>query len=111
MLNHFLGFEAFYEASKGKLKEIAVFTSASEGFSFKNTNCTISESLQRLSSVVKAAQEKDIKVRAYVSCVAKCPYDGNVDPEMVSKVSSTLLNLGCYEISLGDTIGAATPST
>ena len=104
-----LGFENFYQASLGKMKEIAIFASASEGFSLKNTNCSISESLERLKSVAKAAQERDIKVRGYVSCIVKCPYDGLVDLNSVLKVSTELLEMGCYEVSLGDTIGVATP--
>ena len=92
------------------MNEIAVFTSASESFSMKNTNCTISESLQRLKSVVRSSIDKNIRVRAYISCIAKCPFEGDVGPEMVLKVSEELFDMGCSEISLGDTIGAATPS-
>lgn len=95
--------------TQGKLKEIAIFSSASEGFSLKNTNCSVSESLERLRSVTKAAVSKGIKVRGYVSCIVMCPYDGRVDPDNVLKVSSEMLEMGCYEVSLGDTIGAATP--
>lgn len=103
------GFENFYAATEGRMKEIAIFTSASESFSQKNTNCSVSESLERLRIVTKAASDKNIRVRGYVSCIVKCPYDGQVDPDNVLKASKELLDMGCYEISLGDTIGAATP--
>jgi hydroxymethylglutaryl-CoA lyase len=91
------------------MKEIAIFTSASERFSLKNTNCSIEESLERLRTVSRAAKNKNIRIRGYVSCIAKCPYEGAVDPDHVVKVTTELLNMGCYEVSLGDTIGAATP--
>lgn len=93
------------------VKEIAVFGAASEGFSQKNTNCSIDESLKRIKEVVRIALEHNIKVRGYVSCVIKCPYDGDVDPRKVAELSKILYNMGCYEISLGDTIGAGTPLT
>lgn len=93
------------------VKEIAVFGAASEGFSQKNTNCSIDESLKRIREVVRVALEHDIKVRGYVSCVIKCPYDGDVEPKRVAELSRILYNMGCYEISLGDTIGAGTPLT
>lgn len=105
----FVGFEGFYEATQGKLKEIALFSSASEGFSLRNTNCSVSKSLQKLKVVAEAARAENIRVRGYVSCIAKCPYDGKVDPDSVVRVSEELLTMGCYEVSLGDTIGAATP--
>lgn len=92
-------------------KEIAVFGAASEGFSRKNTNCSIEESLDRIREVVRVALENNVKVRGYVSCVIKCPYDGEVEPKKVAELSSILYNMGCYEISLGDTIGAGTPLT
>lgn len=106
-----LGFDNFYNVTKGKMKEIAIFTSASEGFSQKNTNCSISESLERLKIVAKSAADKGIRVRGYVSSIVKCPYDGTVSPDSVLNVSSKLLEMGCFEVSLGDTIGAATPGT
>lgn len=93
------------------VKEIAVFGAASEGFSQKNTNCSIEDGLKRIKEVVKIALEHNIKVRGYVSCVIKCPYDGDVEPKRVAELSRTLYNMGCYEISLGDTIGAGTPLT
>lgn len=93
------------------VKEIAVFGAASEGFSQKNTNCSISESLKRIKEVVRVALEHNIKVRGYVSCVIKCPYDGDIEPTKVAELSKILYGMGCYEISLGDTIGAGTPLT
>lgn len=91
------------------VKEIAVFGAASEGFSQKNTNCSIEEGLKRIREVVKVALDHGIKVRGYVSCVIKCPYDGDVEPKRVAELSKILYSMGCYEISLGDTIGAGTP--
>lgn len=102
------GLEAALEVGA---KEIAVFMSASEGFSQSNTNCSINESLKRINEVVRLAQEREIKVRGYVSCVIKCPYDGDVEPKKVAELSRVLYDMGCYEISLGDTIGAGTPKT
>lgn len=89
--------------------EIAVFAAASEMFSQKNINCSIEESLTRFRPVIEMARDSDIKVRGYVSCVAGCPYQGNVRPEKVADVSAALYEMGCYEISLGDTIGVGTP--
>ncbi len=91
------------------LKEVSVFTAASESFTQKNTNCSIAESLQRFVPVIAQAQQHNIKVRAYVSCVLGCPYEGEIDPKKVQEVTEKLLNLGCYEVSLGDTIGVGTP--
>ena len=92
------------------VEEIAVFASASEPFSQKNINCTIAESLDRFAPVMVMAKENGVKVRGYVSCVAGCPYQGAVRPEKVAEVSSRLYEMGCYEISLGDTIGVGTPN-
>ena len=89
--------------------EIAVFASASEGFSQANINCSISESFQRFGLVIVAAHDKKLQVRGYVSCVTDCPYDGPTDPKMVARVAGELFGMGCYEISLGDTIGSGTP--
>ncbi|OED41394.1 hydroxymethylglutaryl-CoA lyase [Endozoicomonas sp. (ex Bugula neritina AB1)] len=89
--------------------EVAVFTSASEGFSQHNINCSISDSLKRFEPVIEAAHIHDIPVRGYVSCVMGCPYDGDVAPVKVTEVCDTLFQMGCYEISLGDTIGTGTP--
>lgn len=101
-----------YQAAKScGVDEIAVFASASESFSTKNINCSISESLERLKQVIQVAKEDGIPIRGYVSCVVACPYEGVVSPEKVANVTQTLLKLGCYEVSLGDTIGAGTPET
>lgn len=89
--------------------EVAIFGAASESFSQKNINCSIAESLERFAPVMEAAQQQGIKVRGYVSCVLGCPYEGEISPEAVRMVSKTLLDMGCYEISLGDTIGVGTP--
>ncbi|WP_333969927.1 hydroxymethylglutaryl-CoA lyase [Alteromonas mediterranea] len=91
------------------VKEVAVFGSASEAFSQKNINCSISESLKRFEDVFQLAVQNNIKVRGYVSCVMGCPYQGDISPKTVTQVSKALLDMGCYEISLGDTIGAGTP--
>lgn len=92
------------------VEEIAVFASASEPFSQKNINCSIAESLERFAPVMAMAKGAGIKVRGYVSCVAGCPYQGAVRPEKVADVSTRLFEMGCYEISLGDTIGVGTPN-
>ncbi len=89
--------------------EVAIFGSASEGFSRANINATIAESLARFAPVAEAAGEAGLPVRGYVSCVTDCPYDGPVAPEQVARVAGELLRMGCYEISLGDTTGQATP--
>ena len=91
-------------------KEVAIFAAASEDFSQKNINCSIEESLQRFKPITEDAAKRGIKVRGYVSCVMGCPYQGEVEPEKVAEVSQQLLDLGCYEISLGDTIGIGTAS-
>lgn len=91
------------------VEEIAVFGAASEGFSRKNINCSVAESIARFAPVVESALGKGVKVRGYVSCVLGCPYDGAVAPSAVADVASKLAHLGCYEISLGDTIGVGTP--
>lgn len=90
-------------------KEVAVFTAASESFTRKNINCSIDESLEKFADVMAAAKANDIKVRGYVSCMVDCPYEGAIDPQHVVKVSKRLLDMGCYEVSLGETIGTATP--
>lgn len=90
--------------------EIAVFAAASESFSQKNINCSIAESLERFRPVIASAQQHDIKVRGYVSCVAGCPYEGLIAPDKVADVAAQLHDAGCYEISLGDTIGVGTPN-
>jgi hydroxymethylglutaryl-CoA lyase len=101
------GFEA---AKASKVEEIAVFGAASETFSQKNINCSIDESLDRFAPVCEAAKAEGIRVRGYVSCVLGCPYEGEIAPAKVAHVSQRLAALGCYEISLGDTIGVGTPA-
>ncbi|MBN8981582.1 MAG: hydroxymethylglutaryl-CoA lyase [Rhizobiales bacterium] len=102
--------EKGYEAAKAAgAKVIAVFASASEGFSKANINCTVAESIERFTPVVQHARADGIKVRGYVSCVLGCPYDGEVKPAAVAAVAKKLWDLGCYEVSLGDTIGVGTP--
>ncbi len=90
--------------------EIAVFAAASESFSQKNINCSIAESLERFVPVLALAQQNNIKVRGYVSCVVGCPYEGAIAPDKVADVSTRLRDMGCYEVSLGDTIGVGTPN-
>ena len=101
----------FENAMRADADEVAIFGSASEGFSQANINCTIAQSLERFEPVVRAAQSAGIAVRGYVSCVTDCPYDGPTAPDKVAEVSQALINMGCYEVSLGDTIGAATPQS
>lgn len=91
--------------------EVAIFGSASEGFSQKNINCSIEDSFSRFLPILEQAKVDKCKVRGYVSCVTDCPYDGPIDPDQVIRVALRLLDMGCYEISLGDTIGAATAET
>lgn len=91
------------------VREVAVFAAASESFSQKNINCSIRESLERFEPVLAEAKKHAIKVRGYVSCVLGCPYEGAIAPKIVADVAKTLHRMGCYEISLGDTIGTGTP--
>lgn len=100
------GFEAALAAGA---REVSVFAAASESFARKNTNCSIAESLERFAPIVEAAKAADIKVRGYVSCVLGCPYEGEIAPLAVADVAQALFDMGCYEISLGDTIGAGSP--
>lgn len=102
------GFDA---AMSVNVDEVAIFGAASQSFSQKNINCSIEKSLDRFSPVVEAALNKGIKVRGYVSCVVGCPYEGDIAPEAVANVAKKLLDMGCYEISLGDTIGVGTPAS
>ena len=103
--------EKGYEASQqAGAKQIAVFAAASESFSRANINCSISESIERFKPVVARARADGVKVRGYVSCVLGCPFDGEIKPKAVADVARTLWDLGCYEISLGDTIGVGTPT-
>ncbi|WP_299768621.1 hydroxymethylglutaryl-CoA lyase [uncultured Tateyamaria sp.] len=99
----------FDDARTAGADEIAVFGSASEGFSRANINASIDESLDRFAPVIDAARAVDLPVRGYVSCVVECPYDGAVDPQAVARVADRLFAMGCYQISLGDTIGQGTP--
>ena len=96
-------------AVAARADEVAVFGSASEGFSRANINSSISESLERFKPLLAAAAESAMLVRGYVSCVVECPYDGPTPPAKVAEVAAALLGMGCYEISLGDTIGRGTP--
>lgn len=99
-----------YEAARAAgVDEIAIFGSASESFSQRNINATITESFERFRPVVEAAAEDGIPVRAYVSCVVHCPYEGTVAPQAVARVAGAMLDLGAYEVSLGDTTGQGTP--
>ncbi len=91
--------------------EVAIFGAASESFSQKNINCSIEESLERFAPIMEAAKEANIKVRGYVSCVLGCPYEGDIDPEQVALVAEKLFKMGCYEISLGDTVGVGNPAS
>lgn len=100
------GLERALEAG---VNEVAVFGAASESFSQRNTNCSISEGLARFEPVAKAALDAGLRVRGYVSVVVDCPYDGAVDAAKVAEVSDALMQMGCYEVSLGDTIGTGTP--
>lgn len=99
-----------YELARSvQVDEVAVFAAASETFSQKNINCSIEESLERFRPLMEAAKDDGIPVRGYISCVLGCPYEGAVDPERVADLSAALLEMGCYEVSLGDTIGVGTP--
>lgn len=100
------GFEA---AVKARADEVAIFGSASESFAQKNINCTIAESLARFEPVARAAKTAGIPVRGYISCVTDCPFEGQISPSVVADVASQLMAMGCYEVSLGDTIGAGSP--
>jgi hydroxymethylglutaryl-CoA lyase len=102
------GFEAAVAAG---VEEVAIFAAASEAFSQKNINCSIAESLERFAPVMAAAKAAQVKVRGYVSCVVGCPYQGEVAPLVVADVAHALYDMGCYEVSLGDTIGVGTPTS
>ncbi len=102
------GFEA---ALAAQADEVAIFASASEGFSQANLNCSISESLDRFAPIAQAAKAAGIPVRGYISCVTDCPFDGPTPPAQVAQLAAKLRAMGCYEISLGDTIGRGTPDT
>jgi hydroxymethylglutaryl-CoA lyase len=101
--------KGFDSAMQAGAQEVAIFGAASESFSQKNINCSIQESLERFAPVVEKAKQHNVPVRGYVSCVLGCPYEGDIKVEDVVSVSKALLDMGCYEISLGDTIGVGTP--
>ncbi|MDX3969286.1 MAG: hydroxymethylglutaryl-CoA lyase [Bradyrhizobium sp.] len=103
--------EKGYDAARAAgAKVVSVFAAASEGFSRANINCTIAESIERFKPVLARARADGIPVRGYISCVLGCPFDGEIKPKAVADLANTLFELGCYEISLGDTIGVGTPS-
>ena len=102
--------EKGYEAARAAgARTVSVFASASEGFSRANINCSVAESIERFKPVLARAKTDGVRVRVYVSCVLGCPFDGEIKPKAVADVAKTLWDLGCYEISLGDTIGVGTP--
>ena len=100
--------QGFERALAAHVDEVAIFAAASEAFSQKNINCSIAESLTRFTALMDAAQRHNIPVRGYISCVVGCPYSGAVEPQTVAQIARDLLAMGCYEISLGDTIGIGT---
>ncbi|MCP4414194.1 MAG: hydroxymethylglutaryl-CoA lyase [Gammaproteobacteria bacterium] len=102
--------QGFKNAINAGAKEVAIFAAASETFSKRNINCGIEESLKKFQPLVKAAQSKNIPVRGYISCVMGCPYEGSISLAKVSDVADQLYKMGCYEISLGDTIGTGNPA-
>ncbi|WP_050909048.1 hydroxymethylglutaryl-CoA lyase [Vibrio campbellii] len=101
--------QGFEKALEAGATHVAIFTSSSEGFCQHNINCSIAESLTRFEPVIELATKHNIPVRGYLSCVADCPYDGPTKPEQVARIANLLVELGCYEVSLGDTIGTGTP--
>lgn len=101
--------QGFEKALEAGANQVAIFTSSSEGFCQHNINCSIADSLTRFEPVMELAAKHNIPVRGYLSCVADCPYDGPTKPEQVARVANLLMELGCYEVSLGDTIGTGTP--
>ncbi|MGF1871050.1 hydroxymethylglutaryl-CoA lyase [Photobacterium indicum] len=101
--------QGFEQAIQSKVNQVAIFTSSSEIFCKKNINCSIAESLKRFEPLITEAKKYNIPVRGYLSCVADCPYDGTTKPEQVAVIAKELFDLGCYEVSLGDTIGTGTP--
>ncbi|WP_061034567.1 MULTISPECIES: hydroxymethylglutaryl-CoA lyase [Vibrio] len=101
--------QGFEKALEAGANQVAIFTSSSEGFCQHNINCSIADSLTRFEPVMELAAKHNIPVRGYLSCVAGCPYDGPTKPEQVARVANLLMELGCYEVSLGDTIGTGTP--
>ena len=102
--------QGFEDALDSGVDEVAIFGSASERFSQKNINCSVDESLDRFAPVIELAKRYELPVRGYVSCVMGCPYEGDIPPENVAHIARRLHDMGCYEISLGDTIGVGTPT-
>ncbi|XP_072944764.1 hydroxymethylglutaryl-CoA lyase, mitochondrial [Epargyreus clarus] len=100
--------KGYETAKKCNIEEIAIFPAGSEGFSQKNLNCSVEEGLRRFKEVAEAAVKDGIRVRGYVSCVVGCPYDGPIKPKVIAKITEELFAMGCYEVSLGDTIGVGT---
>ena len=103
--------QGFDTAIQAGAEEVAIFAAASESFSRKNINCSIAESLKRFEPILSVASSLEIKVRGYVSCVVGCPYEGAISAEQAARVAKTLFDMGCYEVSLGDTIGVGNPSS
>lgn len=101
--------QGYRRAQQAGATEVAIFAAASEAFSQKNINCSIAESVERFEAIMAAAKTDGLPVRGYVSCVAGCPYQGEVDADVVAQISEQLIAMGCYEVSLGDTTGVATP--
>jgi hydroxymethylglutaryl-CoA lyase len=104
-------FQGFQRAVAVQANEVAIFAAASESFSQKNINCSIDESLDRFAPIMEAAKAAELQVRGYISCVVGCPYEGEVDPDKVAEVAVRLHDMGCYEVSLGDTTGVGTPGS
>ncbi|UTF59518.1 hydroxymethylglutaryl-CoA lyase [Gilvimarinus sp. DA14] len=103
--------KGFERARQANASEVAIFAAASEAFSQKNLNCSIEQSLAKFAEVASAAREHSIPLRGYISCVLGCPYSGAVTPELCLEIAQELLSMGCYEISLGDTIGTGTAAS
>lgn len=101
----------YEDALAAGVDEVAIFASASEGFSRKNINASVAESIERFAPILEDARHRDVPVRGYISCVVECPYDGAVAPGAVAALADRLFSMGCYEISLGDTIGAGRPDS
>ena len=101
--------KGFIDALEADVEEVAVFAAASESFSQKNINCSIEESIDRFKPIFESAQKHNIRIRGYVSCALGCPYEGEISPAAVADVAGRLYDMGCYEVSLGDTIGTGTP--
>ncbi|WP_163932143.1 hydroxymethylglutaryl-CoA lyase [Paraferrimonas sp. SM1919] len=103
--------QGYQGAIAANADEVAIFAAASESFSQKNINCSIAQSLQRFEDIMAVAKVDNMKVRGYVSCVIACPYEGEIHPQKVAQVAKQLIDMGCYQVSLGDTIGTGTPKT